>query len=76
MLQSLLSTRPWLHDPEVINLPWRESEYRTKEDLTGLSFGLMESDGIVTPQPPISRALRIVSEALQKKGHMVRLLKM
>ena len=66
VFRSLLSTKPWDRDPECINLPWRP-EMEVAQGST-LSFGFMQHDGIVLPQPPILRALRIVSEAL-KAGH-------
>jgi amidase len=67
MFQSLLSTKPWLRDPDVINIPWRtEIEVPKDEPLT---FGFMQHDSIVQPHPPIARALQIVAEALKAKGH-------
>jgi amidase len=67
MFQSLLSTKPWLRDPDVINIPWRtEIEAPKNEHLT---FGFMQHDGIVQPHAPITRALQIVAEALKAKGH-------
>ena len=74
VLKSLLSTKPWLRDPDVINMPWR-GDKRNTEGSTGdrkpLSFGLMQNDGVVTPHPPIARALRIVVKAVQEAGHEV-----
>jgi amidase len=67
LFESLLSTKPWNYDPNVLPLPWRQPE-----DVNGvLVFGLMEFDGIVKPHPPIARALRIVAQALKDKGHKV-----
>lgn len=65
--KSLLSQKPWLHDPTVVELPWREEQ----EKLGQLSFGLMETDNIVNPQPPVSRAVKLVVEALKNAGHQV-----
>ncbi|KAI9660056.1 MAG: hypothetical protein M1821_001408 [Bathelium mastoideum] len=67
MFRSLLSTRPWLRDPECISLPWRAE----METIGGsrLSFGFMQHDGVVLPHPPILRALRIVSQALKAGNH-------
>ena len=74
MFKSLLTTQPWLHDPDVLNIPWRsEAGFPLKQGLKDPKpiFGLMKTDGIVSPHPPISRALRMVAEALESKGHEV-----
>jgi amidase len=72
MFQSLLLTKPWLRDPDVINVPWKsDKEYHRGRKQKGnrLPFGLMETDGMVSPHPPIARALRMVAEALKAEGH-------
>lgn len=71
VFKSLLSTSPWLHDPEVNNMPWRVEQDEFANTNSSISFGLLESDGIVTPHPPISRALRIVAAALHANKHRV-----
>lgn len=68
MFKSLLSTKPWLQDPKVLNLSWRAALEWSHETVTAndhLSFGFFENDGIVSPYPPIVRALGIVSKALE-----------
>ena len=71
MSKSLLSTEPWEHDPEVLPIPYRaEAECQTTE-LPNLSFGIFSADGVVTPHPPILRAVREVTEALEAAGHQV-----
>lgn len=71
VLKSLLSTRPWLHDPSVVEIDWRKGYDQGFMDGDQLTFGFMESDGVVNPHPPIARALRIVAKALREKGHKV-----
>lgn len=71
VFKSLLSTEPWLADPYVIPLPWRQDAERVPRVGTRLAFGLQLHDGIVAPHPPVQRALRIVEEALLAKGHKV-----
>ena len=74
MFQSLMSSEPWLHDPDVFPVPWRKNlEYDTSKrtESVTLSFGLMENDGIVSPHPPIQRALRTVAETLTRAGHKI-----
>ena len=71
MFKALLSSEPWLHDPEVLPLPYRSQEELVPERIPKLSFGLLASDGIVTPHPPIVRAIQEVTEALEADGHSV-----
>ncbi|KAK0615153.1 amidase signature domain-containing protein [Bombardia bombarda] len=73
VLRSLLSTEPWLQDPYVIPLPWREAEeYNPNSgdatNETKPSFGFMDNDGVVTPHPPVQRGLRMVRDALNEAG--------
>ena len=83
-MKSLLSQQPWLHDPLVHEIPWREEQEKEIFDLVssaaggkgGLVFGILESDGVVTPHPPVRRAMKMVVEALEKSGHKVILTKM
>ncbi|KAF3908274.1 Acetamidase [Arthrobotrys entomopaga] len=70
----------WNQDHDVYCLPWRQDHYdaikrRAEIDDSNhserLLFGMMKNDGIVTPHPPIARALRMVEEALIGKGYEV-----
>ena len=78
-MKSLLSQQPWLHDPLVHEIPWRDEQEKEISDLIssatsgkgGLAFGIMESDGNVTPHPPVQRAMKLVVEVLVKLGHRV-----
>jgi amidase len=82
--QALLTQQPWLADPLVNDLPWRDS----KEDEIyaivkaahgngngngsgGLAFGILHDDGIVRPTPPVRRALALTASALRRLGHTV-----
>lgn len=81
VIKALLAQQPWLHDPLVHELPWRYEQEREVLELTGgigdaskvgkLCFGVMRTDGIVNPVPPVRRAVDIVVNALQKLGHEV-----
>ena len=62
----LLAAQPWLVDPSVVEMPWQMYELPSK-----LVFGLMISDGIVHPQPPIEHALREVAHSLECAGHEI-----
>ena len=68
-VKSLLYKEPWLYDPLVIDMPWREE----KEVVAGekLTFAVMKSDGVVGCHPPMNRAIDIVVSAALKLGHEV-----
>ncbi len=70
IMKAVLSTEPWNRDPELVPLPWRtETEY--KKSSGQLCFGIMPTNGIVTPHPPILRGMKLVKEAIEKAGHKV-----
>ena len=71
MFKALLSARPWLHDPELLPIPYRSDAEVCCLERGGLTFGIFASDGIVTPHPPIRRAMRVVRSALEEAGHQV-----
>ncbi|KAL4811467.1 amidase signature domain-containing protein [Aspergillus unguis] len=73
IFKSLLGLEPWLYDPYTLPIPWRpELEYNPLRELGYKpAFGFLTNDGVITPHPPISRALEIVKEALQIKGHQL-----
>ncbi|VDC00395.1 unnamed protein product [Peniophora sp. CBMAI 1063] len=74
LMRVILTRKPWLHDPKVVELPWRTGSYNEVVDrgrAGGLVFGILMSDGVVTPQPPVSRALRELKERLEDAGHEV-----
>lgn len=73
VMRSLLATKPWLHDPLVVQLPYRDDvEEQTRELAKGqLVFGIMAHDGAVTPQPPVARAIELVRSTIEKMGHKV-----
>ncbi|KAL1852907.1 hypothetical protein Daus18300_011989 [Diaporthe australafricana] len=76
--QAVLAAEPWLRDPLVAEMPWREDVYadvkaRASEPSGGgkLVVGVAASDGLVTPQPPVQRAVETVAAALRAAGHTV-----
>ena len=82
-MSSVLSTKPWLRDPDVVSIPWRQQEadeilHRASAENGSaklgerpLKLGIYWTDAVVEPQPPIKRGLRMVVEAVQKAGHKV-----
>ncbi|KAF2159558.1 hypothetical protein M409DRAFT_30033 [Zasmidium cellare ATCC 36951] len=74
--QALLSTRPWLHDPLVHEIPWRpEAELPVSDPIqrasNKLSFGVLRHDGNCTVMPPVARAIEMAVKAVEKQGHQV-----
>ena len=81
VITSILSTKPWLRDPGVISMPWnsemeRAAIVRANPDGSAnenipFKFGVFWSDGVVSPQPPVARGLRILHDTLKASGHTV-----
>lgn len=75
MVRAILSTNPWLHDPLVVDMPWRSAEEQAIRQIIQsnsgekLAFGLYANDGVVNPMPPVARAVKMVAEALRNAGH-------
>ncbi|KAI9691188.1 MAG: Acetamidase [Bathelium mastoideum] len=76
--KAILSQQPWLHDPLVHELPWRDEQEKEILNLVNsvgdghkLAFGLLKHDGLVTPHPPVRRALDIAVGTLKRLGHEV-----
>lgn len=72
IVQSVLSQEPWLYDPAVVELPWRE-ELTLAGPLgsSKLTFGLCMNDGLINPQPPVKRALETFRKLVVEMGHDV-----
>ena len=78
-MTSILSTEPWTQDPRVVNIPWRSrleestlaraGQLGQANDKRPLKLGIFWTDGVVTPQPPITRGLHIVSQEVKSAGH-------
>ena len=81
VLTSLLFTEPWIRDPNVTKMPWnanvetstlaRASPDGSANEEKPLTIGLYWSNGVVTPQPPVSRDMKIVHDVLENLGHKV-----
>jgi len=66
-----LANQPWLVEPSLVNKPW-ESHTAREDTIKGpLTIGLMMSDGIADPHPPIVRSLQETVRALETAGHKV-----
>ncbi|KAI0816216.1 amidase signature domain-containing protein [Xylaria sp. FL0064] len=81
LLRADLSTEPWLRDPAVVPIPFRNEiarEYEARANPHGtvkgaapLKLGVLWTDRVVQPHPPITRGLNIVVGAMRSAGHKI-----
>jgi amidase len=66
-MKTLIDQKPWLEEPSLLPFPWRDSvSYLVKSDgKKRLKVAVLWDDGVVKPHPPVSRALKEVSEKLK-----------
>jgi amidase len=64
--KAIVDAQPWLLDPKMLPIPWREVEPKKK-----LKIAVLYNDGICHPTPPVTRALNVTSECLKKAGHEI-----
>lgn len=74
-LKAVLAQQPWLHDPLVLEIPWRDDREQEIRNLVSgkekMAFGVIKTDGHVSLYPPVRRAIDGVVQALEKQGHKV-----
>ena len=70
VVKSLLSREPWLHDPLVHDMPWRDDRTIISPNQK-LSFAVLRHDGVASLHPPVRRALETVAQRLEKQGHKI-----
>ena len=68
--RAVLDGQPWLQDPRVIPIPWRDSIFEEVQRRP-LVIGVMYDDGVVRVHPPIERALKEMTERLKTAGHEI-----
>ncbi|KAJ5569704.1 amidase signature domain-containing protein [Penicillium hispanicum] len=64
-MKTVLGSQPWLGDPSLYPIPWRDQESHLHRNGKKLTVGVMWSDGVVTPTPPVTRALKEVVARLE-----------
>jgi amidase len=69
--QALFQQEPWLHDPLVHEIPWRTDHETEIKSAKKLCFGVLRTDGVVNPLPPVRRTIDMVVETLRSAGHAV-----
>lgn len=64
-MSAVLGQEPWNSDPLIVPIPWRQVPEPKPTELT---VAIIYDDGVVRPAPPISRALNLAKEKLEKAG--------
>ncbi len=68
-MKTVLTASPWINDPTLVPIPWRSGQLRLDNDSRPiLKIAVLWDDGVVTPHPPVIRALREVVERLSEKA--------
>ncbi len=62
--KAVIDAKPWLVDPTMLPMPWQPVEPKQK-----LKIAIMWNDGICTPTPPVTRALKETVQKLKEAGH-------
>ncbi|CEJ90081.1 hypothetical protein VHEMI05888 [[Torrubiella] hemipterigena] len=62
----VIDSQPWVRDAKCVPIPWRDVTAPRK-----LKIGVIWSDGIVQPTPPVARALRETVNKLRADGFEV-----
>ncbi|KAK7211208.1 hypothetical protein V2G26_018386 [Clonostachys chloroleuca] len=65
----VMSANPSIQDPQLIPTSWKARRLEKQPDAAQLRIGFMANDGVITPQPPVTRALTWVRSQLEKSGH-------
>ena len=63
LMKTIINSEPWLKEPALIPMPWRTYTIPTERPLR---IGVLWHDGTVRPHPPITRALRLVTDKLKE----------
>ncbi|CUM56209.1 uncharacterized protein AC631_03644 [Debaryomyces fabryi] len=65
LMKTVVQEKPWKIDPSLTSIEWRNHARKTP-----YRIGILKTDGVVTPHPPISRALDIMFEKLQSTDNI------
>lgn len=67
-MKAVVDQESWKLDPQIVPVPWRSEEEKLPDKLC---FGFGMGDGVVTPSPPLRRAMEITKGKLLAAGHTV-----
>ena len=60
LMKTVVQEKPWTIDPSLTSIEWK-SDVRKKP----YRIGILRTDGVVTPHPPVTRALDMMCEKLK-----------
>jgi amidase len=63
LMQTVIHSKPWLSEPALTPLPWNSSFKISRNQ--ALKIGFMWHDKVVTPHPPITRAMHELATCLK-----------
>lgn len=67
------NAKPYLEDPLLVPIPWTGlNAPNGPPKPSSLRIGLMMHDGVITPQPPVTKALDWAREKLESAGFQVK----
>ncbi|KIJ54341.1 hypothetical protein M422DRAFT_25260 [Sphaerobolus stellatus SS14] len=67
----MLDAQPWLLEPPLLEIPWKEDIANGSGLAPKLSFAIVWDDGVVAPHPPVVQALVRAKDVLIAAGHEV-----
>ncbi|KAF4993498.1 hypothetical protein FGRMN_6427 [Fusarium graminum] len=70
LTKQCLLAEPWLLDPNVVPIPWRQDVFE-KIQQRPLTIGVILDDGVVRPHPEIQLAVERAAALFEKAGHKV-----
>ncbi|UNI17103.1 Amidase [Purpureocillium takamizusanense] len=65
-MRVVLAAKPYLTDPRLIPIPWVGLQSPARSG--PIKIGILMNDGVITPQPPVIRALKWAQEKLEASG--------
>ncbi|EMG48282.1 hypothetical protein SBY92_003184 [Candida maltosa Xu316] len=66
VMKTIIDAKPWLVDPTLVSIDWKSAQPKKK-----YRIGVLLTDEIVNPSPPIKRALQIVQDKLKDVVELV-----
>ena len=66
-MEALMEVKPWEAHPRLLPVPWRKEMALIPEKKLKVAF--IADDGVVRPQPPVARAVKMLRETLRRAGH-------
>ncbi|KAH0601813.1 hypothetical protein MHUMG1_00692 [Metarhizium humberi] len=72
-MSTIVGAKPWIEDPRIIPIPWTGMRCNTRQpSAQKLRIGLMMHDGVIVPQPPVTRALKWAKSRLEEAAFQIK----